>query len=81
MKGFASRFRIAKWTLSPSFRAANLFTEYVSRARRSTKWCAADPGSSETQSGYRDELAKTPDQRCTANALHRIRGRQHCLFH
>src|SRR5262249_39517602 len=40
----------------------------VSRAQRSTKWCAADPGPPRT-------LA-VPDQRCTASrrfALHRIR--------
>ena len=42
----------------------------VSRAQRSTKWCAADPGP------LRTELWAVPDQRCTAPlcyALHRIR--------
>jgi hypothetical protein len=40
----------------------------VSRAQRSTKWCAADPGSFQS--------VAVPDQRCTASlplALHRIR--------
>jgi hypothetical protein len=43
----------------------------VSRAQRSTKWCAADPGPFQT--------ATVPDQRCTAPlryALHRIRDTQ-----
>jgi hypothetical protein len=48
---------------------------YVPRAQRTTKWCAADPGS---------RWSEVPDQRCTAisasktrvnalMALHRIR--------
>ena len=40
----------------------------VSRAQRSTKWCAADPGSLQS--------VAVPDQRCNAtprSALHRIR--------
>jgi len=40
----------------------------VSRAQRSTKWCAADPGPFQS--------VAVPDQRCTAPlryALHRIR--------
>jgi hypothetical protein len=43
----------------------------VSRAQRSTKWCAADPGSLRS--------VAVPDQRCTASlrcALHRIRDTQ-----
>jgi zinc protease len=51
-------------------RAGNVFVNLrcVSRAQRSTKWCAADPGSLRT--------VAVPDQRCTAPlrcALHRIR--------
>jgi hypothetical protein len=38
---------------------------WVSRAQRSTKWCAADPGSSRWMA--------VPDQRRTAEALRRIR--------
>jgi hypothetical protein len=45
----------------------------ISRAQRSTKWCAADPGSSQSQHADA-ETAKTPDQRCTVFTLHRIRG-------
>jgi phosphoglycerate kinase len=37
----------------------------VSRAQRSTKWCAADPGPFQP--------VAVPEQRCTAIALHRIR--------
>jgi len=43
----------------------------VSRAQRSTKWCAADPGPFQS--------VAVPDQRCTASlslALHRIRDTQ-----
>ena len=55
-----------RWLVSPK-RAVAL----VSRAQRSTKWCAADPGPLRS--------VAVPDQRCTASlryALHRVRDTQ-----
>src|SRR5207247_10648942 len=47
----------------------------VSRAQRSTKWCAADPGPLRTPSLERSRISGAPFRAC-ALTLHRIRDTQ-----
>src|SRR5579885_2407458 len=81
LRGTLHRIRGTSECLLPG-RSTDSFPRFPGAAQHAAnaKWCAADPGSSPAPSSQYAEPATAPEQRCTADALHRIRGTSECLF-